>query len=483
MKISELLKDVPLKKVSKTLIEEEATDVVFESKRVTKGSLFVSLHADKEEEAEAKRRGAVAIVCEGETANGETREEEEEKERKIFVNNVRVALSLLAGNFYANPSKKLKLIGVTGTNGKTTVTNMLASVFQAAEKKVGVIGTLGAFFGGREYPCSLTTPDPVYFQFLLSEMVKGGVEYCFAEISAHALFFEKESCVSYRAVVFTNFTQDHLDFFEGMSSYFAAKQKLFLARNSEYAVLNADDECYQELIAPNKKTITYALKTPSDAFAVIQEENLEGTLALLNVNDELIEVKLSLLGEFNVLNALAAAVVAREEGISSQVIGAGLSSMKGVAGRLERAGEKNGGNIFIDFAHTPDGLEKSLLALKKFCKGKLYCLFGCGGNRDKGKRPKMGKIASEIADGIILSSDNPRYEDPFEILKEIESGVKNGCPTVIIEEREEAISYAIHLLQKGDILLVAGKGAERTQEKMGIKREYSDDTVIKRNLE
>ena len=266
-----------------------------------------------------------------------------------------------------------------------------------------------------------------------------------------------------------------------MDEYAASKKKLFEKGRCGFCVLNSDDELGLKLISECENAISYGLKNPADVFAVDIAESLEGSRFVINLFDELYDIKLNIPAEYNVYNAMAAAACAKVLGVKTQVIADGLKSMKGVAGRLERVAKYNGADIFVDFAHTPDGLEKSLIALKKLCKGKLYCLFGCGGNRDRGKRPLMGSVAAKYADFCILTSDNPRFEEPYDIIREIEEGLKPiGRPYVTVTEREVATEYALKLLNTGDVLLVAGKGGEHYQEIMGIKHSYDDNTVIKK---
>lgn len=477
MQLNQLIGCLQKKKILGDIDGVIISDICSDSRQATKGSLFIALkggNADGNDFLrQARENGACAVVTEIETKADIP---------VIVVDDARRALSSLASRFYGEPSKKLKVVGVTGTNGKTTTCHMLASILSAAGKKTGVIGTLGAFFDGREFPCSLTTPDPVYFQYLLAEMVKSDVEYCVAEISAHALWFDKEYSVAYKACIFTNLTQDHLDFFSDMSEYGDAKKKLFFSRVSEFSVVNVDDPFGRAIAADSPDVVTYALNNPSDVFCVIEEEGADGTLILMNLCDELCEARVRLIGEYNVCNAMAAAACAWKMGVSMENISLGISSLKGVEGRLEQVAVVNGGRVFIDFAHTPDGLEKSLSSLKRICRGELYCIFGCGGNRDKSKRPLMGEISARLADFTVVTSDNPRYEPPCEIIAEIEKGVPFGSAYVAIEDREQAISYALRLLNEGDILLIAGKGAERYQEIMGIKYDYSDYTVIKKMM-
>ena len=312
-------------------------------------------------------------------------------------------------------------------------------------------------------------------------MVSCGVEYVFMEVSAHALYFGKTEGITFDVGMFTNCTQDHLDFFGNMRDYAECKKTLFKDGKCKFAVINSDDNLGVELLKVNKNAVSYGLKNPADIFAVDITERIDGTSFVLNLFDELYEIKLGIPAIHNVYNAMGAAGCAKILGVATADIEKGLRNLKNVTGRLERVAHYNGADIFVDFAHTPDGLEKSLQSLKKLCKGKLYCLFGCGGNRDTTKRPIMGEIAAKYADFCIITSDNPRYEDPYDIISQIEKGFKpSGKKYVTVTERETATEYAINLLEKDDILLVAGKGGEYYQEIMGIKHSYNDNTVIKK---
>jgi UDP-N-acetylmuramyl-tripeptide synthetase len=312
-------------------------------------------------------------------------------------------------------------------------------------------------------------------------MVKWGVEYVFMEVSAHSLYYEKVEGIRFDVGIFTNCTQDHLDFFKNMQAYADCKRKMFKAGRCKYAVINSDDKLGVELLSESLGSISYGIENPADVFAVNIVESLNGSTFVINLFDELYDITLNLCARHNVYNAMGAAAAARLLGISTEYIASGLKALKGVSGRMERVATYNGAGIFVDFAHTPDGLEKSLTALRPLCKGKLYCLFGCGGNRDKTKRPIMGKIAANCSDFCIITSDNPRYEDPYDIIAEIEKGIKpTGKPYVCITSRESATEYALKLVQQGDILLVAGKGGECYQEITGIKHSYNDNIVIKK---
>ena len=463
--------------------EAEIKKLTTDSREQAEKSLFFCIKGEKtdshERALEAVKNGAVAVVTERTLALDVP---------QLLVEDSRFALGKLSGLFYGYPARKMQVIGITGTNGKTTTSYMLASILESAKKKVGVIGTLGIKYCNVEESSDLTTPDPVFLQETLSEMEKSGVEYVVMEVSAHALYYKKVVGVDFAACIFTNCTQDHLDFFDTMQKYKAAKKKLFTDYACPLAIVCGDDETGREIGAEREskngeRTCYFGLNTPSDAFAVITEETLFHSASLFNVNDTLCRISLKLPGRHNVYNALAAATCAIELGIDGVAVEKGLSALTKVEGRLERVASVDGAEIFVDFAHTPDGLEKSLEFLRRYCKGRLICLFGCGGNRDKEKRPLMGEVAAKKADFSVLTSDNPRYEDPLDILSEVEKGYRRySIRYVIVPERKRGISYALDCLKRGDILLVAGKGGEKYQEIMGIKYAFQDKDIIEKLL-
>lgn len=474
MKLKELLKYVQVKEMVGDT-EIEISGLCTDSQKVKKGDLFFCFAGTKHDShrdiPEIIQNEAVAVVCEKRLDCPLT---------QIIVGDGRAQIARAAQAFYGFADKKLKIVAVTGTNGKTTITHMLASIFRSNGYSAGVIGTLGISYGEKFISPELTTPDPIYLYSVLADMAAAGVKYVFMEVSAHALYYDKIYGLNFEVGIFTNCTQDHLDFFGNMKSYAECKKLLFKDGRCRTAVINSDDALGVEILSSVKDAVSYGLQNPADVFAVDVRESLDGTTFVLNLQDELYEIKICLPAIHNVYNAMAAAACAKILGIKISGIAKGLFDLKKVSGRFERVARYNGADIFVDFAHTPDGLEKSLQSLKKLCKGKLYCLFGCGGNRDKSKRPIMGKVVASYADFCIITSDNPRYEDPYDIISEIEEGVKTtGKKYVTVSEREIATEYAIRLLEKGDILLVAGKGGEQYQEIMGIKHSYDDNTVIK----
>ena len=469
MKLSEFAREIENARVVGE--DAEIASLCTDSRVAGKGDLFFCLrgtHVDSHRFIdEACKKGASAVVSEQET----------EAPSQLIVPDGRVAMARISAAFYGHPERKMKIVGVTGTNGKTTVCHMIYNIMKAAGKKAGIIGTLGAEYGTRTFAPVLTTPDPVFLFSVLSDMAKDGVEVVAMEVSAHALALKKECPIVYDVAVFTNLTRDHLDFFADMNAYGAAKKTLFSPERTRFSVLNSGDEFSRLLTGTEHET--YGLENPADCFAVVEREDLRGSELLLNLSDELVETKLHMMGRHNISNALAAASAARRLGADGKAIGKGLSEMTGVNGRLEWVASINGADVFVDFAHTPDGLQKSLSALRAHCRGRLSVLFGCGGNRDSGKRAKMGETAAKFADFSVITSDNPRYEDPCAIMSEIEAGFAPVSKSyVAIEDREKATGYALNRLRGGDVLLIAGKGGETYQEIMGIKYGYDDKDVI-----
>lgn len=469
MKLSALASELKEKRL---VGDGEVTGLCTDSRLASEGDLFFCFRGTKtdahEFAEEAALRGAL-LVCERELPFPCA---------QLIVPDGRAAMAVLCAAFCGHPERALRFAGVTGTNGKTTTCHLLASVLRESGKNVGLIGTLGAHYGNVSVPPDLTTPDPASLFSLLADMKKAGTDTVVMEVSAHALALGKVSPILFDVGIFTNLTRDHLDFFPDMAAYGAAKKSLFLPGQCRFGIYNADDPFTREL-PDGLPHMLYGLEAPADAFALVEEETAAGSKLLFNLSDELCETSLSLIGRHNVLNALAAACAARAMGADLLSISRGLSRVKGVEGRLERVARFRGADVFVDFAHTPDGLRKALSALKELCEGKLVLVFGCGGNRDAGKRAAMGETAASLADFSVITSDNPRFEDPCAIIAEIEEGYKTrSAEYVTVEEREKGIAYALGLLREGDILLIAGKGGERYQEIMGIKFDYNDKATV-----
>lgn len=472
MNLENLIKNLEAKVIGETNLD--ILDITYNSKKVKKGSLFVCLCGENSDghdfAKDAERNGAAAILCEKQV---------QVNIPQIVVSSTRKALSKVFSCFYDNPQNKLKIIGLTGTNGKTTTSFLIKSILEESGKKVGLIGTQGAFIGKQFFQTGLTTPDPQLLFKLLKQMVDFGVEYVVMEVSAHALALDKTEGIVFEVGVLTNLTQDHLDFFKTMENYKRAKFKLFEGNKIKSAVLNFDDEFGRKLA----ETITvpflsYSLNNPSDVFAAkIGNKNGKNKF-IVNILDNVFDVESNLIGEFNIYNSLAAASVAAMLGCSTKQIKNGLEKLLGVEGRLNRFNLSNGVVAFIDFAHTPDGIEQALNAIRELKFKQIITVFGCSGNRDKDKRHKMGQIAEKLSDYVVLTTDNPRFENPELILDDIEIGMEKTAHTRFVS-REQAIEFALTLAKKGDCVAILGKGAETYQDINGVNVPYSDFELVK----
>lgn len=472
MKLEKLIENLDANVVGET--DHEIFDITYNSKEVTKGSLFVCIRGENSDghdfAKDAEKNGAAAILCEKQV---------QVNIPQIVVSSTRKALSKVFSCFYDNPQNKLKIIGLTGTNGKTTTSFLIKSILEESGKKVGLIGTQGAFIGKQFFQTGLTTPDPQFLFKLLKQMVDFGVEYVVMEVSAHALSLDKTEGIVFEVGVLTNLTQDHLDFFKTMENYKRAKLKLFEGNKIKSAVLNFDDEFGRKLA----ETITvpflsYSLNNPSDVFAAkIGNKNGKNKF-IVNILDNVFDVESNLIGEFNIYNSLAAASVAAMLGCSTKQIKNGLEKFFGVEGRLNRFNLSNGVVAFIDFAHTPDGIEKALNAIRELKFKQIITVFGCSGNRDKDKRHKMGQIAEKLSDYVVLTTDNPRFENPELILDDIEIGMEKTAHTRFVS-REQAIEFALTLAKKGDCVAILGKGAETYQDINAVHVPYNDFEVVK----
>lgn len=473
MKLKTLIKNLKYTKIIGST-ELEIKDLAASSTLVTDGALFIALCGNTFDGnsfiRQAELYGAKAVITEKELTTTLT---------QIIVPNARKAMSFVSAEFYGRPSEKMKIIGVTGTNGKTTTTYIIKSILDSAGIKCGVIGTLGIVYDKVYVEPSLTTPDPIALHKTLAEMYKKGVKVVVMEVSAHALYYDKTNDVSFEVGVLTNFTQDHLDFFGNMEDYKKAKKKFFEKDRCKFKVVNSDDALGVELLSEDNKIISYGIENPSDVFAIDLVSDDFGSEFVLNLFDVIYDVDLSLIGNFNVYNAMAGATATALIGVPTEKIIRGLCSIKTVSGRLELV-YKADFSVYIDYAHTPDGLEKTLSALKGICRGRLICVFGCGGNRDKEKRPLMGSISGKYADFTVITSDNPRFEEPMDVISSIEEGLlKETRNYVVVQERAEGIKYALDYAKKGDVVLIAGKGSEKYQEILGIKHVYNDKDTVK----
>ena len=455
MTLRELLRDV---EVVGSIPGCEISALTSDSRQVEAGSVFFCIPGIRidghDYAAQALEKGAAAIVCQRDLG----------LEKQVLVADTRVALGQCASNFFDRPTEKLKLIGITGTNGKTTVTYMVKHMLEAAGKTVGLIGTIRNEIDDITLPAKYTTPDPIQLHAMFERMVQAGCEYVVMEASSHALDQHRLAGVTFDVAAFTNLTQDHLDYHGTMEAYFAAKRKLFDI--CEHAVINYDDEYGRRILSEAScPCASYAQKSSkADLTAHDVQFTAQGSRFVLMAGGELYRVTMRMPGEFSVSNALAAAGCCLAAGIDIQAVVSGLASCPGVPGRIEILPADTPYTIIRDYAHSPDGLQKILETLREFATGRVVCLFGAAGNRDRTKRSVMGEIVSRLADFIILTSDNPRDEDQTRIINDILPGVKkHKTPYKIIPDRYEAIEWGLKNAQPGDILLLAGKGHEDYQ--------------------
>ncbi len=385
-------------------------------------------------------------------------------ERELTLPSTRRAWAQLCANWFGNPAEQLHLIGITGTNGKTTMTYMLKAILEKAGHKVGLIGTIQNMVGDRILPSGHTTPDPYDLQSMLSIMLKEGCTYAVMEVSSHALDQDRVEGCCFDAAVFTNLTQDHLDYHKTMENYCEAKKRLF--KRAARAIVNADDAWANAITDGFAGDVCrFSAENADDAYRAANIVTRADGVAfdLMYQGDCVGSLSLPIPGRFSVYNAMASAVCALSLGIPFETVQAALDGTCGVKGRAEVVPTGRDFTVVIDYAHTPDGLENICRTLKDCATGRLIVLFGCGGDRDKTKRPKMAAIAAQFADHLVITSDNPRTEDPQAILSDIVVGVPEGCEHTVIESRREAIAFALQLAAAGDTVLLAGKGHETYQ--------------------
>lgn len=460
--------------------------IAHDSREVRPGFLFAALrgltHDGHDFIGDAAARGAVAVIVDRpiSTPAGLT---------VVRVADSRRALGQASAAFYGHPSRRLKTIGVTGTNGKGATTFLVDAILRRAGRPCGIIGTMGMVIGGTIEPTDRTTPEAPALQRSLRTMVDRGCRYAAVEVASHALAMERVAGCRFDAGVFTNLTRDHLDFHKSMEAYLAAKSRLFAGLSDDaWAVLNADDPASAVLrLVTRARVMTYGLRGPADVRGRDVRLHLRGAEFVAETPAGAARVTLRLAGEFNVANALAAFAVGLTQGIALDVIAEALASMPGIPGRFESVDEGQPFAVIVDYAHTPDGLENVLRTARQITTGRVIVVFGCGGDRDRTKRPIMGRIAAELADQVIVTSDNPRSEAPRAIIDEITPGVAAGGErrrvAVDIEpDRRRAIDLAVGAASSGDLVLIAGKGHESYQEIAGVRQAFDDRDVVREAL-
>jgi UDP-N-acetylmuramoyl-L-alanyl-D-glutamate--2,6-diaminopimelate ligase len=482
MRIEEILKKIEIVSV-KGDISVSVSGIEFDSRNVTAGSLFVAVKGNKSDGHEfidsAIRSGAVAIICETVPVSAD------KKTCWIKVTDSARALGQAASNFYGNPSSSLKLVGVTGTNGKTTIATLLYNMFIRLGYKCGLFSTVCNYINAKELPATHTTPDPVQLNHILAEMVKEGCDYAFMEVSSHSVDQKRISGLQFDGGIFTNLTHDHLDYHKTFDNYLAAKKSFFDSLPAgSFALVNADDRNGMVMLQNCKAhPYTFSVRRMADYRCGIIEQSFEGMG--LRIQGE--EVWTRFIGDFNASNLLAVYAASELLGASKKEILTILSDLRSVAGRLEVINSEGGISGLVDYAHTPDALLNVIDTINKIREGgvQLITVVGAGGDRDKTKRPKMAAISAEGSNKVILTSDNPRTEDPEKILDDMEAGITPDLKrkTLRIADRREAIRTAVMLAGKGDVILLAGKGHETYQEIMGVKHHFDDREELRNALE
>ena len=480
MKLSDLLKNI----VTISIIGDAECDIKgvnIDSRKVADGHLFIAMRGTQVDGhkfiPKAEELGAAAILCE------QLPEEKKQGVTYVQVADTEDVVGQVATTFYGNPTSKLKLVGVTGTNGKTTIATLLYNMFRKMGHKCGLLSTVCNYVEGEAYPTDHTTPDPIELNELLGKMVDAGCEYAFMECSSHAIAQKRIGGLTFAGGIFTNLTRDHLDYHKTLENYRDAKKKFFddMPKNA-FAITNADDKNGMVMVQNTKATVkTYSIRTMADFHAKIIECHFEGMY--LEVNGK--EVGVQFIGKFNVSNLLAVYGAAVMLGKDPENILVTLSTLKSVAGRLEPIRSAEGVTALVDYAHTPDALENVLNAIHEVMEGKsgkIITVCGAGGNRDKGKRPLMAQEAVKQSDRVIITSDNPRFEEPQDIINDMLAGLnaQQMKSVVSIVDRREAIKTAVMMAEKGDVILIAGKGHEDYQDVKGTKHHFDDREEVRK---
>ena len=483
MKLSEIIRNIKVTGIVGNG-EVEICDIDIDSRKAAPGHLFVAIKGTQTDGhkfiPKAVEQGASAILCE------ELPEETKAGITYVTVDSTEASVGPVATTFHGNPTEKLKLVGVTGTNGKTTIATLLYNMFRCLGYKCGLLSTVCNYIEGEPIPASHTTPDPIELNNLLARMVEAGCEYCFMECSSHAIAQHRIGGLTFAGGIFTNLTRDHLDYHKTFENYRDAKKAFFdMLPKSAFVITNADDKNGMFMVQNTKAAVkTYSTRTMADFRGRIIECHFEGMY--LDICGR--EVGVQFIGKFNVSNLLAVYGAAVMLGQRPEDVLVVMSTLKSVAGRLEPIHSKDGVTAIVDYAHTPDALENVLNAIHEVLdgkQGKVITVCGAGGNRDKGKRPLMAQEAVKQSDRVIITSDNPRFEEPQDIINDMLAGLdqKQMKKVVAITDRREAIKTATMLAQKGDVILIAGKGHEDYQEIKGVKHHFDDREVVRECFE
>jgi len=511
LKLNELIAGAPVRAIEGDA-GVEITGISYDSREVQPGKLFFALARDVARKRanldDALSRGAHAVVVDGRLWAPD--------EARLAVNvpagqpagttivdapRPRLLMGVAAARFFGAPSERVNLIGITGTSGKTTTTYLLRSIFEAAGRPSGIIGTIGIFVRDEKMYHGLTTPESVDFESALARMERDGVHDAFAEVSSIGIVEGRVDVLNFSAAIFTNLGRDHLDYHGNIENYFAAKLRLFTeilpksSRRDPIAVVNGDDPYGRRILAETKvRKISFGLDQSNDVHPIRVETGINGIRGTIRAMGREIDIESSMLGDFYLRNILGASALSAASGIDGSAVAEGVRRCSGAPGRMEAVPVRDGVTVLVDYAHKPDALEAVLNTLRPLTRGRLVCVFGCGGDRDRGKRPLMGEIAARLANLAILTSDNPRTEDPLKIIADVEAGLKraglvridearaNDSHGYIVEpDRRGAIAIALRLAREGDVAIIAGKGHEDYQL-VGDKVLKFDDREVVREL-
>jgi len=464
--------------------DPEITGLAYDSRKVVPGNLFIAIRGERQDGhafiPAALERGAAAVL--GEKLEGVA----DPSAIFVEVENVRKAMAEAAGVYYGRPAQQIGLIGITGTNGKTTTAYLIRSVLETAGRKSGLIGTVEYRIGDTVVPAPRTTPESVDLQRYLGEMEETGTRYAVMEVSSHALELERVHGCAFRVAVFSNLTRDHLDFHRDMDHYYAAKKKLFdQLEEGGVAVINIDDAHGRRLagnLRENHSVLTYGMTRSADISAEAVEMGLRGTGFTLRYRDRTYRVAASLLGAHNVYNMLAAFGTGIGLGLPIELILDGITELDAVPGRFERIDLGQEFLVLVDYAHTDDALEHAIQSARELTDGRVVTVFGCGGERDRSKRPRMGAVATGLSDYVILTTDNARNEDAKQIFQDIRKGISR-FNYLVVPDREKAIRHAVDMVSRRDVVLIAGKGHEAYQETGGVRMPFNDRDAARAAVE
>ncbi len=481
MRLTDLMESLPEKKIFGPT-DGEISGITYDSRKLSPGSLFVAIRGLQEDGhryiSQAIERGAAAVVVDRDEIHGSV--------TTIQVEDSRKALALLSARWFDYPARKLRLVGITGTDGKTTTAYLIHAILREAGFETGLIGTVITRIGRDDRPSFYTTPESLELNQTLAEMVARKADLAVMEVSSHALAMDRVFGIPFQLAVFTNLSRDHLDFHGDFEHYRDAKALLFerLAGPQARAVINLDDPSASFFMDKTAVAVmTYSAKTGADVFLKDVRLTMEGTDIEVQTPSGLLQMHTQLLGRYNVFNTLAAVAAGVALDLEPEMIRRGLEGIEGVDGRFETITIPGGYTVIVDYAHTPQALQRLLSAVREMSPRRVLLVFGCGGDRDRGKRPEMADVASQMADMVLLTTDNPRSEDPLAILREVQRGILPGTDHQVVPDRREAIRRGLQLAGPGEVLVVAGRGHERYQVVGSERRPFHDRQVILEELE